>query len=199
MVEVKATDANRFVILDDKLRPWNGSEGQRMFGKYFPNRAEAKDYCNSMHERHPDVVFWIYEENREPEKVLFNIYEQNREPEPIVNLPPSPTITNVRNKSYIVRHWRGELPLAVSYWVNTALVTVIFTTLITALVKIMDFTFLPTVYSLMVIAMWVIIYVVTPWQIVGCWLSAENHIRETNRYFWARIVQFLVLNILIGL
>jgi len=69
MIEVKATDANTFVILDDELRPWNGSEGQRMFGKYFPNRDEAKEYCNSMIEEHPDVVFWIYEDNREPEKI----------------------------------------------------------------------------------------------------------------------------------
>jgi len=192
MVEVKATDAKTFVILDDRLRPWNGSEGQRMFGKYFPNRAEAKDYCNSMHEQHPNVEFWIYEENHEPEKVVFGSYEENRETVQKINRPPAPAISNVRDKSYIVRHWHGDLPLGISYWVNTVLVTVILTTLIAALIKIMDFTAMPRVFSLMLIAMWAILYVVTPWQIVGCWLSAENHIMDTNRYFWARIVQFLV-------
>ncbi len=192
MVEVKASDKNTFEFLDDNLCPWGGLEGQQMFGKYFPNRDEAMDYCNSMHEQHPDVVFWIYEANREPEKVLFSIYDENQEPEQIVNQPPPPAISNVRDKSYIVRHWRGDLPLAVSYWVNTALVTVILTALITALVNIMDITFMPVVYSLIIIALWAFLYVVAPWQIVGCWLSAENHIRETNRYFWARIVQFIV-------
>jgi len=165
-----------------------------MFGKYFPNRDEAMDYCNSMHKQHPDVVFWIYEENREPEKVLFSIYEENRQPEQIVNQPLRPAISNVKDKSYIVRHWHGDLPIGISYWVNTVLVTLILTTLISVLVKIMNFnfTFMPEVFSLIIIAIWAILYVVTPWQIVGCWLSAENHIRDTNRYFWARIVQFLV-------
>ena len=40
-----------------------------MFEKSFLNRDEAKEYCNSVLELRSDVVFWLYEENREPEKI----------------------------------------------------------------------------------------------------------------------------------
>jgi len=77
MVEVKATDAITSVILDDELRPWNESQGGQVFGKYFPNRDEAKEYCNLMLEQHPNVVFWIYEENREPERIVKEVTTDN--------------------------------------------------------------------------------------------------------------------------
>jgi len=67
MIEVKATDANTSVVLDDQLRPWNESEGLPTFGKDFSNRDEAREYCHTMLEQHPDVVFWM--ENCEPEQI----------------------------------------------------------------------------------------------------------------------------------
>ena len=32
--------------------------------------------------------------------------------------PPTPTDVTPRTRNYLLRHWRGECSLAVSYWVN---------------------------------------------------------------------------------
>ncbi len=70
MIKVKASDIKTGSILDEELRWSAGRERQRMFEKSFMNRDEAMAYCISMVEGHPDVAFWIYEGNFEPERVV---------------------------------------------------------------------------------------------------------------------------------
>ena len=40
-------------------------------------------------------------------------------------LPGSESTADARARSYIVRHWRGELSLAVSYWINCVAVSAV--------------------------------------------------------------------------
>ena len=51
-----------------------------MFEKTFTNRDEAKEYCTSMVEEHPNVELWIYEENLEPERVVNRKGPDKKEP-----------------------------------------------------------------------------------------------------------------------
>jgi len=70
MITIKASDIKTGNILDEELHWSTGRVGQRMFEKNFMNRDEAKKYCVSMFDEHPDVAFWIYEGNLEPERVV---------------------------------------------------------------------------------------------------------------------------------
>jgi hypothetical protein len=95
--------------------------------------------------------------------------------------------------SYIVRHWRGELSLAQSYWVNSVLITIILLIAIKSVQGTIDIADRPTLVSLTGIAVWVIVFLVTPWQTVGLWRSASKHIRTTKKVFWPRVIQCLVI------
>lgn len=97
------------------------------------------------------------------------------------------------NRSYFVRHWRGDLPLARSYWVNTFLVTALLRAFLTGLAGAVEIASHPTAYSLLAVAMWAILFAVTPWQLVGLWRSAVKDIEKSRRIFWPRVAQAVVV------
>jgi hypothetical protein len=68
--------------------------------------------------------------------------------------------------SYLRRHWRGDLSLARSYWLNTVLPTVLVSPAI-GLLSLVDVTTHPMGYSLLVIAIWIGLFTITPRQLVG--------------------------------
>jgi len=70
MIKVKASDIKTGSVLDEELHWSARREGNPIFEKSFINRDEAMAYCISMVEDHPDVAFWIYEGNLEPERVV---------------------------------------------------------------------------------------------------------------------------------
>src|SRR5438270_8294619 len=85
-------------------------------------------------------------------------------------------------KGYIARHWRGELSLPRSYWVNTVLLNVVVFPLA---IRIFGVAGLAVVHTnvwaglAFVIAMYVCLLFwllpVTIWQLVGLWRSATNY------------------------
>jgi len=69
-------------------------------------------------------------------------------------------------ESYVARHWRGELSLPVSYWINGGLVTV-------------GMNIIATLVELSGSAGAAVLYLVAAapvsiWQIVGIWRSADR-------------------------
>jgi hypothetical protein len=102
----------------------------------------------------------------------------------------------VFRKSYIRRHWRGELPLWQSYWVNTVLLSVLSALPLYGL-KGDSFdawiTESPKVVGVSMIAFWVFVYVIWGWQAVGLWRSARSHIANARKSFWARAAQIMVV------
>lgn len=102
------------------------------------------------------------------------------------------TNTKSTSSNYFVKHWRGELPLGISYWVNNVLFNLILYFLATIIDNNLDFTednfqhFIPLI-------LWGIIIIYTPWVLVGLWRSASNHIKKYDKHFWANIVKFLVV------
>lgn len=108
-----------------------------------------------------------------------------------VSEPPS---APVLSSNYFVRHWRGELSLGITYWLNgVVLAGIVPLALITA-VDLMDkgryslraisFTSLGTL--LFSVIAWL-------WGIVGIWRSADHHVAGGGSSGWANAAKFMVL------
>ena len=87
---------------------------------------------------------------------------------------------NLHFTNFIARHWRGELPLWVSYWIigflaNIAvLLFVIFVTdALTA-----ESGYNPIRIFLTLSAIWLSVVAITIWQLVGIWRSANKYIAQ---------------------
>lgn len=95
--------------------------------------------------------------------------------------------------NYLVRHWRGELPLSVSFWINCVLLNfleVAFSAWFEEVNPIAN----PVVAARIAIILYIFsIIVVYPWQIIGVWRSCESHIWSTGKSFWSRTTQILVI------
>jgi hypothetical protein len=104
-----------------------------------------------------------------------------------------PAISGLQaRRSYFIRHWRGQLSLPVSYWINSVLgtVSVVFVSaLVGALVQ-------PTesllTWVFLIFTVWIFAIVVTVWQLVGVWRSAGNHKSRGGSSFWAGAARFMV-------
>jgi len=105
--------------------------------------------------------------------------------------PSIPQATTRRN--YFARHWRGELPLGVSYWANGLLVGVLagIATLAVLSIEVQPH---PKLYSLATIVLLLAILPgLTIWQTVGIWRSASNHIARGGRPIWASLARIVVI------
>lgn len=100
--------------------------------------------------------------------------------------------------NYFLRHWRGDLSLAVSYWVNG----VLFTFVINLIVNALQYDALArSNFRLYVFISFLILtfeFVFWLWFVVGAWRSAENHISKTKRKFWANAAKVMVVFSFIG-
>ncbi len=95
-------------------------------------------------------------------------------------------------RSYLSRHWRGELPLPVSYWVNGFLLTMIAATA-EATLGAADITTAPRLITGGYAALALSLVVVGIWQFVGIWRSAGRVIQERRKQakgaFWAGLAR----------
>lgn len=96
--------------------------------------------------------------------------------------------------SYFKKHWRGELELATSYWINNVFFSllIVLITLVLGIVasKVTNLTFILILLLLFYIF---IFFVYTPWAYIGLWRSSSNHIKKNNRFFWANVVRILIV------
>ena len=99
--------------------------------------------------------------------------------------------------NFIVRHWRGELKLWVSYWIvvfvgNFAAAIVI--GIIVASVRVQGGFYPPGIFAAFV-AIWLCALVVSAWQFVGVWRSARRYKQErlaAGRFrFWGYAAQVM--------
>jgi hypothetical protein len=116
---------------------------------------------------------------------------------PAVETPPSPPPAAEWN--FVARHWRGLLPLWVSYWVINFVVGVSSALIVASIIAVFrsDDGYEPTLTFIMFVAIWATVAAISVWQIVGLWRSANRHIalRATigKRSFWARAAQFAAI------
>jgi hypothetical protein len=91
--------------------------------------------------------------------------------------------------NYFEKHWRGKQSLAISYWINAVLVSAVIHFLcgaLTAIAPIAD----PVALSRVALFIGVVtLFIITPWQWVGLWRSAKNHMALTHRAFWAKLAR----------
>lgn len=95
--------------------------------------------------------------------------------------------------NYIRRHWRGELSLSVSFWVNVFLLNVairLFNAWF-SLDTIIEHPQIAAKVSLGFIAVQLIC--IYPWQIIGLWRAANRHIGFKGKALWARAAQAIVI------
>lgn len=124
--------------------------------------------------------------------------ETSDQVKPALAHPEPPTLTDrpwgkARRGSYIFRHWRGELSLPVSYWVNGFLVTAAFVTVM-AIVPWDNFVSKsPKLYSTAIIALWILLAITTIWQLVGIWHSADNYLRQGKSKLWGNLAKIAVV------
>lgn len=87
---------------------------------------------------------------------------------------------------YILWHWRGLLPLGMSFWFNIVVLNLV--------LRLCNWIFLGiaaemtgylSVLAAIVVFQSVAIWPVWLWQLVGAWRSAVNHSKHTGRDFWA--------------
>src|SRR5215831_18484249 len=102
--------------------------------------------------------------------------------------------TTLSKRAYFIRHWRGELPLPVSYWVNGSLVAVMFGVMMSVIPWDDLVSQSPKMYATTAIATWCVLAITTVWQLVGTWRSAHNYLRQGKSKLWgngAKIVLVL--------
>ena len=95
--------------------------------------------------------------------------------------------------SYIKKHWRGELSLPVSYWLNSFLANIFAITLVTMIGASIERSINPFLILLAFVAIYSLLLAITVWQITGTWRSADNHKEKTGRKGWAIAAQVMII------
>ena len=100
-------------------------------------------------------------------------------------------------KRFILRHWRGELSLPISYWVIGTVVGFSLTFSAGFLVELLDsFTPSLTYTAWLVLVMYPAIWLVFIWVYVGIWNSATNYMAGGKSKFWGNLAK---LGVVLGL
>lgn len=99
----------------------------------------------------------------------------------------------LRSKNYILRHWRGELSLPVSYWVNATLIAGLVPIPLIYLVSVIEENGvsiqLVSAMLMLILALGISISV---WAIVGTWRSSDNHEYRGGAQGWANAAKFFM-------
>jgi hypothetical protein len=93
-----------------------------------------------------------------------------------------------RSRNYIMRHWRGELSLPISYWVNGSLLGVGFLLLFLLMGEVTNDWELRTTAFVM-LALMTLLILVTIWSSVGILRSASQHAKRGGSAGWATAAQ----------
>jgi hypothetical protein len=99
-----------------------------------------------------------------------------------------------KRRNYFARHWRGELSLPVSYWINGILAGVAAVLVVEAINTSVDFKddFQPGLALAAEILIWTTTSLIAIWRLVGTWRSATNYQRARNK-FWGPVAKVLVI------
>lgn len=97
-----------------------------------------------------------------------------------------PSSRRQSNSNYFVRHWRGELSLGISYWLNGGVFTSFAVAILIAAVEIMvkDGYTLRTI-SLASLSILLFSVIAGLWSLVGIWRSANHHVGRGGKAGWA--------------
>lgn len=107
--------------------------------------------------------------------------------------PSVPRTPTVRRSNYLLQHWRGELSLAVSYWVNNFVVSLALGAAIGALSTTDALQSRSPRFAVAWLTGAILVgLAVGLWQLVGTWRSADKHTSRGGRRFWSVVVKVLL-------
>jgi thiosulfate reductase cytochrome b subunit len=99
-----------------------------------------------------------------------------------------------RGDSYVARHWRGDLSLARSYWVDGVLITILISTILYVGVSVFGLSSPGDAgrssAGFIVLAILILVYA---WQSVGIWRSAGHYVDRGGNKVWAILAKILVV------
>ena len=106
-------------------------------------------------------------------------------------LPPPPPPPKWQN--YFARHWRGELSLPLSYWLNGSVFGLIAGIAIATLHVVIyrNGEARPVLWLCSLVATWLVICLLMGWQSVGIWRSATRY-RQSGKRFWGAAAKVMI-------
>ncbi len=93
---------------------------------------------------------------------------------------------------YVKKHWRGELSLPVSYWLNSFLANIFAVTITILIGAYMERSLNPILILSGLVFIYSMLMAITVWQVTGTWRSADNHKERTGRKGWAIAAQIMI-------
>ncbi len=90
--------------------------------------------------------------------------------------PPQPT-EGKPSRNVIMKHWRGQLSLGMSYWGIAALgnITIVVLAAVLGTAFTVDKGYVPSQLFWTLVAIWTAAGIIVVWQTVGTWRAATNH------------------------
>lgn len=99
-----------------------------------------------------------------------------------------------QRRGFIARHWRGDLPLGVSYWLIGVALTVLVLLALPLLGEALgDVDLDARASGAAVLGFYLFAVALTAWQLVGIWRSAGRHVARGGRRLWARLARVMVV------
>ena len=115
------------------------------------------------------------------------------------SLPPTSAVLPLPlppqgRQNYFARHWRGELSLPLSYWVNGTLGGLVGGVLIGAVGIVIhrQGEAQPLIWLISLFMVWLSIVALAVWQVVGIWRSA-THYQQNGKRFWGGVAKALMV------
>jgi len=94
-------------------------------------------------------------------------------------------------KNFITKHWYGGYSLGFSFWVIGIFLTAFISMAFTIVSKLELINSTPrTVIATSMIGL--ALHGILPWQLVGIWRSADNHIQKNRKNYWAALAKIAV-------
>lgn len=97
--------------------------------------------------------------------------------------------------NFVVRHWRGELPLWVSYWIFGFLGNIAAAVFVAAVGAALSRSggYNPAKILGTIVLLWLGLGLVSVWQLVGIWRSADRHVSRKGSKIWAGLAKTAVV------
>ena len=116
------------------------------------------------------------------------------QPKDEVTAAPIYKRTAAPSQSYLARHWRGELSLPTSYWINGSLLAGVLPFIALSILS----EFAKDTWSLRTLALTIFVAIVIwlvlwLWSVVGIWRSSNNHVARGGRAIWSSLAKVMVI------
>jgi len=98
------------------------------------------------------------------------------------------------SRSYFAAHWHGDLPLAVSFWVNNCMLSIPMGMVVGGLAYwISQKGEYLRATSVATLVAWPLMVAISMWCYVGVWRSASRYEERETSQFWSRVAMCLVV------